>query len=461
MKKIFLMITALAMMLVSCNREDSHLTLSGNPEQGGAVVGFNTDGVTNKKFEDTHLYGFDATQKMILHKYYPTQKELSADMFSLESGAYTFVAVLNVGQAFEPVTRADAPLSDITLSQLLNYVKQSESEYPDMLTGMINRTITENEVMRIEIPLSDKSGGITATLVTVNVTLPDAKFTEYQVNRVRATQPYNLRGVAEFYQKGGSALVSRVKAVLTLAATEGSATEGNYNYTLTAELPQNEYDMTLWVDYTQNGSDDDLWYDTESLQAVTIIAADRTYAAGSDTREVFYGTAIVTAAGTDASVTVATERPQAKYTLVANDVERYRQLMEANPEKYVPLDELSTQIIYEGYLPDGFNAQTGKPNHSSAGYQCSRTALPAVGESDTEVKIGSDYVFVNGSESAVTVTVLVTDKTGRTVSRVTGVEVAYKRNMLTTVRGDFLTAGVVTPGININTDWEGVHNVEF
>lgn len=418
------------------------------------MLRLNTDRVSHNKFEDTHLYGFNTAQKMILHRYYPTQKELSADLFTLESGAYTFVAVLNVGQAFTPVIRTDAPLSDITLSQLLNYVKQSESEYPDMLTGMINRTITENEVVRIEIPLSDKSGGITATLVTVNATLPDAKFTEYQANRVRATQPYNLRGVAEFYQKGGSALVSRVKAVLTSAATEG-------NYTLTAELPQDEYDMTLWVDYTGSDSADDLWYDTESLQAVTIIAPDQTYAAGSDAREVFYGTATVTAAGTNASVTVATERPQAKYTLVADDVARYRQLMEANPEKYVPLDELSTQIIYEGYLPDGFNAVTGKPNHSSAGYQCSRTALPAVGESDTEVRIGSDYVFVNGSESAVTVTVLVTDKTGRTVSRVTGVEVAYKRNMLTTVRGDFLTAGVVTPGININTDWEGVHNVEF
>lgn len=456
MKKIFLVIAALSMMLASCDREDSHIVVPETPgqTQGGAVVGFNTDGVTNPKFEDTHLYGFDATQKMILHKYYPTQKELSADMFSLESGAYTFVAVLNVGQAFEPVTRADAPLSDITLSQLLNYVKQSESEYPDMLTGMINRTITENEVMRIEIPLSDKSGGITATLVTVNVTLPDAKFTEYQANRVRATQPYNLRGVAEFYQKGGTSLVSRVKAVLTSTTTEG-------NYTLTAELPQDEYDMTLWVDYTGSGSDEDLWYDTESLQAVTIIAPDQTYAAGSDTREVFYGAATVTAAGTSASVTVATERPQAKYTLIADDVERYRQLMAANPGKYVPLDELSTQIIYEGYLPDGFNAVTGKPNHSSEGYRCSPAALPAVGAADTEVRIGSDYVFVNGSESAVTVTVLVTDKTGRTVSRVTGVEVAYKRNMLTTVRGDFLTAGVVTPGININTDWEGVHNVEF
>lgn len=456
MKKIFLVITALTMMLASCDREDSHIVVPATPgqTQGGAVVGFNTDGVTNPKFGDTHLYGFDAAQKMIVHKYYPTQKELSADMFTLDAGAYTFVAVLNVGQAFNPVTRADAPLSGITLSQLLNYVKQSESEYPDMLTGMIARTITGNEVVRIEIPLADKAGGFMTTLVTVNVTLPDAKFTEYQVNRVRATQPYNLRGVAEFCRKGETEPVSRIAAVLTSTATEG-------NYTLTAELPQDEYDVTLWVDYTESDSDDDLWYDTDNLQAVTIIAPDQTYAAGSDTREVFYGTTTVAAVGTSASVTVATERPQAKYTLVADDVERYRQLMEANPEKYVPLDELSTQIIYEGYLPDGFNAVTGKPNSSAEGYRCTPAALPDVGEADTEVGIGSDYVFVNGSESAVTVTVLVTDKAGRTVSRVPGVEVAYKRNMLTTVRGDFLTAGVVTPGININTDWEGVHNVEF
>lgn len=444
------------MMLASCDREDSHIVVPATPgqTQGGAVVGFNTDGVTNPKFGDTHLYGFDAAQKMIVHKYYPTQKELSADMFTLDAGAYTFVAVLNVGQAFNPVTRADAPLSDITLSQLLNYVKQSESEYPDMLTGMIARTITENEVMRIEIPLSDKAGGFMTTLVTVNVTLPDAKFTEYQVNRVRATQPYNLRGVAEFCRKGETEPVSRIAAVLTSTATEG-------NYTLTAELPQDEYDVTLWVDYTESDSDDDLWYDTDNLQAVTIIAPDQTYAAGSDTREVFYGTTTVAAVGTSASVTVATERPQAKYTLVADDVERYRQLMEANPEKYVPLDELSTQIIYEGYLPDGFNAVTGKPNSSAEGYRCTPATLPDVGEADTEVGIGSDYVFVNGSESAVTVTMLVTDKAGRTVSRVPGVMVQYKRNMLTTVRGDFLTAGVVTPGININTDWEGVHEVEF
>ncbi len=459
MKKILIIMTSLVLLLAACNRDDSHITLPPTPSlpgenHGGAVVGLNTDRVSHNKFEDTHLYGFNNAQKMILHRYYPTQKELSADLFTLESGAYTFVAVLNVGQDFTPATRADAPLSDITLSRLLSYLKQTEDDYPDMLTGMINRTITENEVARIEIPLSDKAGGITATRVTVGIALPDAAFGEYQAKRVRATQPHNLRGVAEFYRKGSSALMNRIAAVLTPTDAAG-------HYTLTAELPQDEYDLTLWVDYTESGSTDDLWYDTGNLQAVRIIASDRTYTAGSDTREVFYATASVAAAGTEAALPVVTERPQAKYALVADDVERYRRLQVANPEKYVPLDELRVQIIYEGYLPDGFNAQTGKPNSAAEGYRTAPAALPPVDEADTEVAVGSDYVFVNGSESAVSVTVLVTDREGRTVSRVPGVEIAYKRNMLTTVRGDFLTAGVVSPGINISTDWEGVYEVNF
>ena len=295
------------------------------------------------------------------------------------------------------------------------------------------------------------------TTVTVNVTLPDAEFGEYQQNRVLATQPYNLRGVAEFYPKGKSAAVSHVTALLLPPPT----TSGG-NYTFSAELPPNDYEMILWVDYTESGSTADLWYQTDNLQAIKILATDQTYTAGSDTREVFYGTASITATQqATAGVQLTTERPQAKYTLIAEDVERYRQLQIANPEKYVPLEELSTQILYEGYLPDGFNAWTGKPNSSQTGYRCAPAPLPTADEADTDVRIGSDYVLVNGSESSVTVTVLVTDRTGRTISRVPGVEVQYKRNMLTTVRGDFLTAGVVTPGIHINTDWEGIHEVEF
>lgn len=456
MKKIFLLFSLLAFAFTSCNREDSHIAVPENPDapQGGAVVSFNTDEITNKKFEDTHLYGFDAAGKMILHNYYPTQEELSKDMFIIETGVYTFIAVLNVGEAFSP----DTPLHNITMNHFISYVKGAEESYPDMLTGMINRSITTGQVERIEIPLKDKSGGIKifTTVVTATVTLPDSQFEEYQKARVRATAPHNLRGVAEFYQKGKTEPMHHASVVLTPTAAEGQ-------YTLATEVFDGEYNMVLWVDYTESGSTADLWYDTKNLQALKLIATDKSYTTNTDTREVFYGAATVEAIGGAVNVTVTTERPQAKYQLVADDIKRYKELMVANPEKYVPLDELSVAIQYDSYLPDGFNTKEGKPNSSQTGYRCNKVALPAVGESDTEVKISNDYVFVNGGESSVTVTVLVTDNTGCIVSRVQGVVVEYKRNMLTTVRGDFLTAGVVNPGININidTDWEGVHNVEF
>lgn len=427
------------------------------PEGQGALnVGLNTDGVSNPKFEDTHIYAFDAAQKMALHKYYTTQKELTEDVYTMPPGAYTFVAVLNVGETFETaVSRTDAPLSDMTLSGLLNYLKQSEEKYPDMLTGMTSQTVTEAAVGSLQIPLANQAGGIVMCAVTVTLTLPDAGFNELQKTRAQSAQTsYNLRGVAEFYQKGKTVPVSRIAALLTPAATAGT-------YTLTAELPKGEYDMTLWVDYAEDGSAADLWYDTESLQAVKIIATDKVYTSGSDTRQVFYGNKMVDATAATADVNVTTERLQAKYRLIAEDVQHYKELMEANPDKYVPLDELSVSIGYESYLPDGFNAKTGQPNSSQTGYACNKTPLPTPADAATEVQIGSDHVFVNGEESTVTVTVTITDSSGRTVSRVKGVVVQYKRNMLTTVRGDFLTAGAVNPGINIDTDWDGVFDVEF
>lgn len=459
MKKILLMIVLLVVALTACDREDSHVTVADNPEhsQGGAVVGFSTAGVTGTKFGDTHLYGFDNAEKMILHKYYATQQELAGDLFQLETGKYTFVAVLNVGKEYAPTVqaRADAPLLELSLQQLLSYVKQSEANYPDMLTGMLTQTIANNEVMRMEIALHDKAGAIplTACRVTATLTLPDAAFGEYQEARVRATSPHNLRAVAEFFRKGATEPAVRTTAVLTPAEQAGS-------YTLTTEVPQGEYDMVVWVDYTNESSTDDLWYNAQSLQTITLIAPDKHYTAGSATREVFYGATTLTATGAEATVSLTTERPQAKYLLVADDLVRYRELMVANPEKYVPLNQLSITVQYEGYLPDGFNALTGKPNHSELGYtyQCE---LPAIAADDTEVRVAEDYVFVNGTESSVVVTVVVTDKQGNTISRVKGITVKYKRNLVTTLRGNFLTAGVVNPGINIDTDWDGVYDVEF
>lgn len=157
MKKVILLITLLTLAIASCNREESHIVVTENPgqPQGGAIVVLNTDSVANQKFEDIHLYAFDAEEKMVVHQYYPTPKEQAKDMIQIEGGIYTFVAIVNVGKDFSSATEN---LPDITLKQLLDYLKQAANDYPNMLTGKANNTIINHQVVRMQIPLSNKIG---------------------------------------------------------------------------------------------------------------------------------------------------------------------------------------------------------------------------------------------------------------------------------------------------------------
>ena len=75
-----------------------------------------------------------------------------------------------------------------------------------------------------------------------------------------------------------------------------------------------------------------------------------------------------------------------------------------------------------------------------------------------EEGLGFDYVFVNGKESSVMVTVALLDEDGTQLSRSNQIEVPLKRSMLTVVKGSFLiqeTGG----GVAIDPDFEGEFNI--
>lgn len=467
MKKILYIIAALVTLVGCNNRDESHIIIPDTPNQdkGGAVIEFDVTGIENAKFTDTHIYGFDASQKLIYHKHYPTQENLAMETFSLEVGAHTFVAVLNMGKDFDPTASTNRQsneataktdnkaLPELTLQTLLTYLKMVEKDYPDMLTGMIQQQINTGEITHITLVLKKGADGVTVSKLKLTITLPDAEFEKYQETRVKATEPYNLRGVVEFYPTGKEACVSRQKALLTATATKGV-------YTMELEIIKGAYDLLIWADYTESGSTADLYYNTTSLKATHIIATDYQYTTGNDRREVFYSTSTATVTTDEQALNVAMERPLAKYTLIADDMERYRALRKANPEKYPELSDLNITINYEGYLLCGFNASNGKPNHSETGYKF-QNSLPTIGAGDKTVEVASDYLLVNGTESTVSVSVTVTDRQGRKISQVNGVVVKYKRGMITTITGTFLTAGVINPGINIDTDWENTYEVKF
>ena len=53
--------------------------------------------------------------------------------------------------------------------------------------------------------------------------------------------------------------------------------------------------------------------------------------------------------------------------------------------------------------------------------------------------MASDYIFVNGSESAVKVDLTIRDSEGNLLNRIEGIDVPIVRGKLTTIRDEFLT----------------------
>lgn len=75
-------------------------------------------------------------------------------------------------------------------------------------------------------------------------------------------------------------------------------------------------------------------------------------------------------------------------------------------------------------------------------------------------ELGFDYVFVNGHESSVTVSVEIYDRDGTLLSRSQPISVPLVRNKVTIVRGKFLTVKA-EGGVSIDADFDGEYNYEY
>ena len=121
----------------------------------------------------------------------------------------------------------------------------------------------------------------------------------------------------------------------------------------------------------------------------------------------------------------------------------------------VDLEKYTVVFFYSGYMPNAYNMMEGKPCDSATGVKFS-SAISTIDNHDA--RLGFDYVFVNGEESSVMVTVALYDEEGTQLSISRQIEVPIKRSMLTTVRGSFLmqnTGG----GVAIDPGFDGEYNI--
>ena len=281
-----------------------------------------------------------------------------------------------------------------------------------------------------------------------------------------------ILGVYPYDKAGNPTRVADTMVVFTKNSYEG------YNHTFTLDIPEGNYNFLVWTDYVEDDTQQDLYYATSDF--TEIILADRKHHMGNtDYRDAFRGekSSIVLAdnpyyatisRAVDTEVTIPMVRPLAKLKIIATDLQEFirhaKRLIaqkaadkESSTRGEIPaftVDNYRVVFRYNGFMPCSFNMFTNKPADAWTGvtFDSRLTVL-----SDDEVEVGFDYVFVNGSESSVSVTVEVYDWENELVSRSSPITVPIVRSKLTIVRGDFLTSKAAG-GVGIVPDFDGDFN---
>ena len=261
-------------------------------------------------------------------------------------------------------------------------------------------------------------------------------------------------------------------------------------------IDEGSYRFYVWTDFVLAGTQSDYFYNTTNFRRISLHGA---HEGNNDFRDAFSGSADLKvirrgSKETPSTVTVQMRRPLAKFEFITTDLQEFitktieamirKEEAEAaakagetkseggdNPEDItqtesdtktgdtktpvVDLEKYTVVFFYSGYMPNAYNMMEGKPCDSATGVKFS-SAISTIDNHDA--RLGFDYVFVNGEESSVMVTVALYDEEGTQLSISRQIEVPIKRSMLTTVRGSFLmqnTGG----GVAIDPGFEDEFNI--
>lgn len=235
-----------------------------------------------------------------------------------------------------------------------------------------------------------------------------------------------------------------------------------FNHSVTLPLERGKYNFVVWSDYV-NSDGNDLFYDTSNLDEIFLCGTTHT---GSDNRrDAFRGTVTSEVSDDITSAQVEMHRPMAKFNLISNDVNEFVEIVQNLRTKNknnkgivegenVDFSDFNIVFRYNGFMPNSYNAFSNKPSNSQVGVSFnSKINILESGEAE----LGFDYIFVNGTESIISVAVEVYDNDGNLLSRFKPVDIPIIRSHLTTVKANFLTSG--TGGVTIVPDFDGDFNI--
>ena len=224
-----------------------------------------------------------------------------------------------------------------------------------------------------------------------------------------------------------------------------------------------------WTDYVEKGSGNELFYSADDFAEVSLTSL---YEGAQQYRDAFRGSKDLRLAkynynGASTSTEIEMSRPLARYNFIATDKNQFitywkqqlalRKLppVRSNDAPDIDLNKFKVRFMYPQYLPSAYNLFTDRPVDSKLGI--SFDTVMSLRE-DGDVDLGFDYVFVNGKESKVIVSLSIYDENWEYISTVHNVEVPLLRGHQTTIKCKFLTNGI-SSGVTINPEYEDEYNI--
>lgn len=233
------------------------------------------------------------------------------------------------------------------------------------------------------------------------------------------------------------------------------------------DLETKKYKLAVWMDFVKKGTTEDMYYYTGNSLSLIHLPAAEDYVAGTDYKDgqAYFADIDLTPYKGQWYVNIKLEaplmRPMAKITFLATDIAEYVSKTSGAPKDYAEAaKELKTEYSYNGYLPTGYNVLKDKLNDAQLGYEFKYQPYYPFSNQIVEnmTSIGSDYVFVNGDSSSVTLTIQIRDKGGIVINRFDGFVVPIYRGKETIVMNKFLT-NEHNPGIGIDPEFDGEWNI--
>jgi|UniRef100_UPI00359C6644 hypothetical protein len=321
-------------------------------------------------------------------------------------------------------------------------------------------SMTEDGEEGVDPTLVEVNTEVTLDLELVPLEIITQKNARSGTNKARsgttkADDGYRRRFIIEAWQEGKPT----ARQVTVMETAEEEDGDGKISLPIHLKLHALDYTLAVWTDYVKAGTTDDLYYDTDNLQQV---ACTDPYTGSTPSRDCLYGTTPLDLRNyrdewnARVQVKVDMVRPLAQYEIIATDVKDF---LRKTKKQRADDETFTITFSYGFYLPTVFNVLSGKPADSRTGIAYT-TPLTVPTDGQKECTIGTDFVFVNGTESFVSLSMEIRDSGGNVISRTTGLEVPYRRGHLTTVRARFLT-NEMQGGVDIDDDFDGNIDVDL